>query len=472
MNLRAMSDLSIVAGARLAAAAAAAAAAWLACGAGAAHALNLREAHALAVAHDPALRAAVHEREAAQAYRDMGRAGLLPQASYSYSRGRNDSTVRQENALGREVRTERNYDNYSSALSIEQPLLDRAAWARYRLGAAQADEGLARYRAQFLEQARRLLQAWAAALLARDRDALAGQQVAAIEALLRQNRRLRELGEGTATDVLETEASLAGAQAERIEAADTLALALSDLEHIVGRPVATAELPALADAPPALPLAFAEPGGWQQQALAGSPQLQAKRLALQAAGLEIDRQQAGHWPRVSLYAMHRRTDSDSENTYGQNYRTNSIGVRLTVPLYAGGGISAQARQAAASQAQAAAELDALAQQVRQEIDRAWRRASSAQAVIGARRQAVRHASEQVRATRQSVLGGERVNTDVLAAERQQHDVRVQLAEARYAHLQAWLDLHLASGLFEPAHLEQLDRQWAAGASWPPPAQVP
>lgn len=442
-----------------------AAAACLALGTHASHALDLREAHALAIAHDPTLRAAVHEREAAQALRDMGRAGLLPQLSYSYSRGRNDSTVRQDTALG-EVSSERRYDNYASVLQLEQPLLDRAAWARYQLGQSQADAGLARYRAQFLALAQRLLQAYTAALLSRDRDALAQRQVQAIDALLRQNRRLRALGEGTATDVLETEASLAAAQAERIEAADTLALALRDLENIVGQPVAAQALPALADTAQALPLAWPDADHWQQQALAANPQLQAQRLAVDAAGHEIARQQAGHWPRVSLYASHRRTDSDSENTYGQNYRTNTIGVRLTVPLYAGGGISAQARQAVQSQAQAAAELDALAQQVSQDIARAWRRTSSAQAVIDARGQAVRHADEQVRATRLSVRGGERVNTDVLAAERQLHLAQVQLAEARYAYLQAWLDLHLASGQFEPAHLDALDRQWA-GASAPP-----
>lgn len=446
-----------------------AAAACLALGTHASHALDLREAHALAIAHDPTLRAAVHEREAAQALRDMGRAGLLPQLSYSYSRGRNDSTVRQDTTLG-EVRSERRYDNYASTLQLEQPLLDRAAWARYQLGQSQADAGLARYRAQFQALAQRLLQAYTAALLARDRDTLAQRQVQAIDALLRQNQRLRALGEGTATDVLETEASLAAAQAERIEAADTLALALRELEAIVGQPVAAHALPALAETAQAqtLPLDWPDAEGWQQQALAANPQLQAQRLAVDAAGHEIARQQAGHWPRVSLYASHRRTDSDSENTYGQNYRTNTVGVRLTVPLYAGGGIAAQARQAAQSQAQAAAELDALAQQVSQDIARAWRRTSSAQAVIAARGQAVRHADEQVRATRLSVRGGERVNTDVLAAERQLHHARVQLAEARYTYLQAWLDLHLASGQFEPAHLDALDRQWAGA---PAPASV-
>ena len=93
------------------------------------------------------------------------------------------------------------------------------------------------------------------------------------------------------------------------------------------------------------------------------------REALDALREEARRAQSGHLPRLSLIASAGRSESDTLTTFKQSARTSSVGVQLSVPLYAGGAVSAQARQAAAREAQAQAELDARTQAVMTEVDK-------------------------------------------------------------------------------------------------------
>ena len=99
----------------------------------------------------------------------------LPRLSYRYTNSRNESEVTQQGLTG-EVTSERDYRSYSSVISLQQPLFDYAAWARYREGEARAlfaDEQL-RGRGQDLMV--RLFQAYSEALLAGDHIALASAQ--------------------------------------------------------------------------------------------------------------------------------------------------------------------------------------------------------------------------------------------------------------------------------------------------------
>ncbi|MNT64572.1 outer membrane channel protein [compost metagenome] len=59
-------------------------------------------------------------------------------------------------------------------------------------------------------------------------------------------------------------------------------------------------------------------------------------------------------------------------------------------------------------------------------------------------------------TRQSVLGGERVNLDVLNAEQQVFSTRRDLAQARYDYLMAWTKLRYYAGVLGEADLAKVD----------------
>lgn len=428
----------------------------------AAQALGLLDAYDLALRNDPTFQAAIQEREAGEENRAISRAGLLPNLSWSYNNSRNESEVTQSTAVGN-VTSDRDYRSYASTLTLQQPLLDYEAYARFRQGTAQALMADERFRGKSQELAVRVLSAYSQALLAQERIELSRAQKRAFAERLQLNDRLLKGGEGTRTDVLETQARLSLAQAEEIEALDTQDSALRELEAIVGQPLQIEELAPLARQfaiPPLEPNRF---DTWRELAMANNPELKSQHHALDVAEYEVERKRAGHMPKVSLYASSRQTRSDSESSYNQKYDTNSVGIQVSLPLFAGGGVSASTRQAAHQLSQAQYELDAQTSATLVELRKQFNLNTSGAAKVRAYEMAVSSATALVTATQKSVSGGERVNLDVLDAEQQLYTARRDLANARHAYLLARIQLKYYAGL-----LNEQDLQALAGYFQPPP----
>ncbi|MBK5479453.1 TolC family outer membrane protein [Pseudomonas sp. TH21] len=428
----------------------------------AAQALGLLDAYDLALRNDPTFQAAIQEREAGEENRAISRAGLLPNLSWSYNNSRNESEVTQSTAVGN-VTSDRDYRSYASTLTLQQPLLDYEAYARFRQGTAQALMADERFRGKSQELAVRVLSAYSQALLAQERIELSRAQKRAFAERLQLNDRLLKGGEGTRTDVLETQARLSLAHAEEIEALDTQDSALRELEAIVGQPLQIEELAPLARQfaiPPLEPNRF---DTWRELAMANNPELKSQHHALDVAEYEVERKRAGHMPKVSLYASSRQTSSDSESSYNQKYDTNSVGIQVSLPLFAGGGVSASTRQAAHQLSQAQYELDAQTSATLVELRKQFNLNTSGAAKVRAYEMAVSSATALVTATQKSVSGGERVNLDVLDAEQQLYTARRDLANARHAYLLARIQLKYYAGL-----LNEQDLQALAGYFQPPP----
>ncbi|NWC70686.1 TolC family outer membrane protein [Pseudomonas sp. P7758] len=421
---------------------------------GSVQALGLLDAYDLALRNDPTFQAAIQEREAGEENRIIGRAGLLPNLSWSYNNSRNESEVTQSTAVGN-ITSDRDYRSYASTLTLQQPLLDYEAYARYRQGAAQALFADERFRSKSQELAVRVLSAYSQALLAQERIELSRAQKRAYAERLQLNERLLKGGEGTRTDVLETQARLSLAQAEEIESLDTQDAALRELEAIVGQPLQIDELAPLTrqfEIPPLEPNRFET---WREIAMANNPELKSQHHALDVAEYEVERKRAGHMPKVSLYASSRQTSSDSESSYNQKYDTNSVGIQVSLPLFAGGSVSASTRQAANQLSQAQYELDAQTARTLIELRKQFNLNTSGAAKVRAYEMAVSSATALVTATKKSVTGGERVNLDVLDAEQQLFTARRDLADARHAYLLARIQLKYFAGLLNEQDLRAL-----------------
>ena len=426
--------------------------AWLMCAllAGPAQALGLLEAYDLAIRNDPTFQAAIEERAAGEENRALGRSALLPTLSWNYNNSRNESEVTQAS-----TRTDRDYRSYAATLTLQQPLLDYEAYARFRQGAAQALFSDERFRSKSQYLAVRLLSAYSQALLAQERIELSRAQKRAFAERLQLNQRLLKGGEGTRTDVLETQARLSMAVAEEIEAQDNQDAALRELEAMLGEPLQIEQLDPLSPRFVILPLEPQRFESWRELALANNPELASQHHALTSAEYEVERKRAGHLPKLSLYASSRQTSSDSESTYNQKYDTNSVGIQLTVPLFAGGSVSASTRQAARQLSQAQFELDAQTATTLVDLRKQYNLNSSAAAKVRAYEMAVESASALVQATQKSVSAGERVNLDVLDAEQQLFSAKRDLAEARYAYLLARVQLKYYAGLLSEGDLRQV-----------------
>jgi len=422
---------------------------WLAAPASA---LSLIEAYQAALQHDAAYQAALHENEAGQESRAIGKANLLPNLSLSYSHSKSNAERTITNG-GITSNDSPSYVSKALTLSMRQPLFNMDAMARYRQGNVQASYSDAQFAGKSQELITRLSAAYFDALLAENQLRLANAQSNALTENMTGNEVLFAKGAGTRTDVLESRARYELAQAQVIEARDIVTNTRNALAIIIGRDPGTLDtMRAEVYSTPLSPAGLAE---WESIARASNPDIVSNRYKTNYAELEIARNRAGHMPRVDLVATHSRNAADSIYTFNQESTINLIGVQVTVPLYAGGSVNAQTRQALARSEGARAELNASTNKALLELRKQFDLLVSSQLRIAALLKAEQSALQLVEATQRSVTGGVRINLDVLNATQQLFTTRRDLARAQHGHLMAYLQLRAAAGVLDMTDLMKI-----------------
>jgi protease secretion system outer membrane protein len=406
--------------------------------AGHVYGLNLLDAYEAALQHDPVYRSAMHENEAGQQAEIIGRSSLLPNLAVTHAQNKNSGTL-DTGASSQPL----NFDGQVSTLSLRQPLFNLEAIAGYQQGKAKADSSRAKFAGHGQQLVVRLVEAYVETLLAQDHVKLAETQRDALEELKRVNESMLQKGEGTTTDVLETQSKFAQAQAKVIEANDELETAQLKLEAIIGRKIS--RLDRLSDAFSSRMIQLSDYDNWHALALEQNAELVTQRHNVVSGKEEVKKSRAGHMPRVDLVASLTKNKRGSFITQGLDAEFGTIGFEVNMPLYSGGRVDALTTQAAANHARAEADLDAITDKVLIELRKQYNLLISGVRRIESLELAVKSAELLVEATQRSIRGGIRINLNLLDAQQQLHTVRRDLAQARYSYLLAYLRLQLAAG---------------------------
>lgn len=421
-----------------------------------ASALGLLPAYEAALANDAAYRAAVHENEAGQQFKVLGRSNLLPSLSANYSTNRNQADITTSSIRGDE---HRNYTSLTASLQLRQPLFHPEGMARYRQGIAQTNASDAQFSVRSQDLIVRLVGLYAPAKYAEDQLAQATAQRDAYAEQRLSNKRLFQKGEGTRTEVLETQAKFDLSLAQVLEARDNLDNARNALSAMVGQDITA--LDALSDDFRVKPMQPASFEAWKEMALANNPEIIAQRYAVEVASEEVNKQRAGHSPRLDLIASASKNSSDTTNTFNQNANIRSLGVQLNIPLYAGGAVNAATSQAASNHEKARADLDAKTNQVLVELRKQYNLTLSSALRIEAAATSLSSAQLLVDATQKSVKGGQRTNLDVLNAQQQLFEARRDLALSRYNYLLGFVRLRYSAGTLGLADLKDISAYFVA-----------
>ncbi len=404
------------------------------------HAMSLLDAYEAALQHDPTYRSALHENEAGQQAKAIGLASLLPNLSITHAQSTSTGTITQTGAAGSNPL---NFDSQVSTLSLRQPIINMEALAGYRQGRAQADSSQAKFTGRSQQLVVRLVEAYVETLLAQDRVKLAETQRDSLEELKRVNERMLQKGEGTTTDVLETQSKYAIAQARVIEANDELEVAQLKLEAIIGQKIT--QLDRLSGMFSSHAIRLQDYDSWHALALERNAELVTQRHAVASGKEEVRKSHAGHAPRVDLVASLTRNKAGSFITQDRDVSLATVGVEVNFPLYAGGRVNALTAQAKANHARAEADLDVITDKVLVELRKQYNLLQSGVKRIESLELAVKSAELLVAATKKSIRGGIRINLNLLDAQQQLHTARRDLAQARYDYLLAYLRLQLAAG---------------------------
>lgn len=413
---------------------------------GNAGAINLVQAYEAALQNDPTFRSATHDYEAGIENRILGRSNLLPNVSANYSNSKVKADV---DAVVGGVTTPTNHLEYSSkvaAVQLRQPLFNLDGLARYKQGLSQSDYATAQFAFRKQDLILRLTTAYTDALFAGTQLRLAEVQRDVYVEQRSVNNRLFEKGEGTKTDMLETQARLDVAEAQVLEARDNVETTRATLAGIVGR-----EIDGLNDVvenfriSPDATRGFAD---WKDIALKENPEIAALGFAIETARQEVNKNRAGHAPRLDFIASYSKNNSDTLNTYNQNSTQKAVGIQLTIPLYSGGAVSASTRQAVANQEKAKSDLQATTDRVLVELRKQYALVNSSVSRLRALDKAVASGTLLITATEQSIKGGVRINLDLLNAQQQLYTTKRDQAQARYNYLLGLLRLRAAAGVLD------------------------
>ena len=407
------------------------------------HAMSLLDAYEAALQHDPTYRSAYHENEAGQQAEAIGLASLLPNLSITHTQNKSSGTITGKTQTGQSVSDIVTFDSQISSLTLRQPLINLEAVASYRIGKAQADSSRAKFTGRSQQLIVRLVEAYVETLLAQDHVKLAEAQLVSLEELKRVNERMLIKGEGTTTDVLETQSKHAIAQARVIEANDELEGAQLKLEAIIGQKIN--QLDRLSDAFNTRAIQLQDYDNWYALALERNAELVTQRHAVTSGKEEIRKSFAGHTPRVDLVASLSKNNRGSFITRNQDAELGTIGVEVNFPLYAGGRVNALTAQAKANHARAEADLDAITDKVLVELKKQYNLLKSGVKKIESLELAVKSAELLVDATEKSIRGGIRINLNLLDAQQQLYTAQRDLSRARFDYLLAYLRLQLAAG---------------------------
>ena len=417
--------------------------------------LDLRQAYEAAYENDATIRAA---RAGAQASREklpQARAQQRPNVSLNASRNHNDLTSETQNSQGKPVRSENQYYSGNQSLSVRQPLYRPYVSALVRQAQAQVEEADAALERDEQTLVTRVGEAYFDALLAQDQVLLIEAQKTTYTTQLDAARKGLQAGTGTRTDIDEAQARLDMTLAQELEALQHVEFTRRRLESLMGRPVDVLASLDVQRFNPTAPI----PGlveDWVERAEQANPELQSLRAQLDAAGMEAEKAQAGHKPTLDAVAQWSRSSSDTVTSINQRYDNKSIGLQLSVPLYAGGYVSSTVRQAVAAQERAREALEAARRDLGVRVHREFRGMTEGVLRVKALEQAVRSAEQAVLSNQKSFQAGSRTTVDVLNAQQQKTTAQRDLAQARYLYLVSRLRLQALAGEDRQSSVSQVN----------------
>lgn len=399
----------------------------------AASSMDLLQAYEAASKNDASILAA---RAAAMADREglaQAKSQFFPYVSASASRTKNRLTTTTPNFLGTEQTTQSEYPSESQSLTLKQPLYRPQLMAQYRQAQAFTADAEAVLQQEEQGLAVRVASAYFDALMAHEQLALVLAQQTAYTTQLDVARKLFAAGTGTRTDVDESLARLDMNRAVELETRQNVAYTLHQLQSFVNEPVG--ELARLNVERLELEQVQSQSlDSWTERAMRNSPLIQSLSARVDVAREEARKVGSGHYPTLDAVLQWSNNKSESVTNNRSQYTNNSAALQLNIPIFAGGYVNSQVRQALTRQERAEQQLEAGRRDLEIRVHKEFRGVTEGVPRIKALEQALRSSNQLVLSSKKSFEAGSRTVMDILNAEQQRVMVMRDLAQARYQYL--------------------------------------
>jgi outer membrane protein len=448
------------------------------CGAAAtAPAADLLAVYQRALQNDPTLREAEANRLASLEAKPQALAALLPQLSGSGLVTRERDTGSQNTtepvstglpgsptvleSFPFDGRTDTTTHRYG--LDLKQNIFNWGNWVALERADSQVAQAEADYQAAQQDLIERVAQRYFDVLAAQ--DDLEAQEVAliSINRQLDQAESRYQIGLIAVTDVEEARAAHDSSAAAVIAGKRTLESTQELLREITGdgfdylaRPIEPFEM--------TNPDPISE-DRWVDMALQQNLSLVSSRLAADIARENVSSARGGHFPSLDLVGSRYHASSNGTDTFSdgtpaggttldQNQRT--IGLQLSFPIYSGGSVSSQVRQAVYLHRAAKERVERVARQTEHDARDSYLGVLSEISRVKALRRAVESNATSLRATESGYEAGTRTAVDVLQSRQLWVQAQTDYSRSRYDYMLNVIKLQQAAGTLSQQSLEKIN----------------
>ncbi|PKH25342.1 outer membrane channel protein TolC [Enterobacterales bacterium CwR94] len=429
---------------------------------------NLLQIYQQAKLSNPDLRSSAATRDAAFEKINEARSPLLPQlglgADYTWNNGYRD-------ARGLDTNTT------SGSLQLTQTLFDMSKWRALTLQEKAA--GVQDVSYQTAQQTLILNTATAYFNVLSAIDALSYTEAnkQAIYRQLDQTTQRFNVGLVAITDVQNARSQYDTVLANEVAARNALDNAVEALRQVTGNYYPT--------------LASLNINGFKTQKPANVNQLQkeaeSRNLSLLTARLNQDlaREQirsaeTGHMPTLGLTAQTGLSNSKysgsragtTSGTQDSISGNNQVGLSFTLPLYSGGAVTSQVKQAQFNFVSASEQLESAHRTAVQTVRSSYNNVNASVSSIEAYQQSVISAQSSLDAMEAGYSVGTRTIVDVLDATTTLYQAKQNLSSARYTYMTNQLNIKSAIGTLNEEDLVALNNQLGKEISTTPEAVAP
>ena len=432
-----------------------------------AQAESLRDIYELALENDATLKSQQALYLAGLEDEKAARSQLLPQVSARYSFENSDTDTTSPGIIGIDPVTGApiigsTFDNTDAdtegyTVSLQQAIFDLPAWFSFQSGKEVSKQVEATFAANQQNLIVRVVEAYLAVLRSQDNLRAAVAREEAFGRQLEQNQQRFEVGLIAITDVYESQAAYDLAQVDRIAEENNVAVALENLTVLTGKRHDNLDL--LVESFDATMPQPADRGAWVEFALANNYNLKAAQYAEEAARQTAKARRLAHAPTISGTASYSDLETDGtrfQDPAGifnfppdQEREATVWGVELNMPLYTGGGISAERRRAAQQFNAAREDRINLTRQTVTDARSLHMTVVNDVARVAARRQAIVSSKSALDATQAGYEVGTRNIVDVLNAQNTLFSAIRDYANSRYDYIVNTLRLKEQAGLLSP-----------------------
>lgn len=415
---------------------------------------NLLQVYQQARLSNPDLRRSAAERDAAFEKINEARSPLLPQlglgADYTWNNGFRDNTAPDSTVT-------------SGSLQLTQTIFDMSKWRALTLQEKSA--GIQDVTFQTDQQSLILNTATAYFNVLSAIDALSYTQAQkeAIYRQLDQTTQRFNVGLVAITDVQNARAQYDTVLANEVAARNDLDNAVESLRQVTGNyypELASLNVDRFMTEKPQAVNALLK------QAESRNLSLLQARLNQDLAREQIRLAQDGHLPTLGLTASTSLSDTNysgssrnnsalstyNDRTAGQN----SVGLSFNLPLYSGGAVTSQVKQAQYNFVGASEQLESAHRSVVQTVRSSFNNVNASISTINAYKQAVVSAQSSLDAMEAGYSVGTRTIVDVLDATTTLYNAKRQLSSARYNYLINLLNIKSALGSLNEQDLVALN----------------